>query len=61
MGDAIEVGFLIAVGVVGSWSTRCQVAELSRQRQGECLYDDEGRSGDQNAVSPWEGWLVGAN
>ena len=64
VGDAAnEVGFLISVGVMGSWRTRCQVAELSCQRQGECVYHDrqQGCSDNQSVATPWEGSLVVAN
>lgn len=44
VGDAaIEVGFLVSVGVMGSWSTRGQVAELSCQSQSECIYHEGSR------------------
>ena len=44
MGDAaIEVGFPTPLGVMGSWSSRDQVAELSCQRLGESIcYDRHG-------------------
>lgn len=45
MGDAaVEVGFPTPLGVVGSWSSRGQVTELSCQRPGESIC--YGRHGD---------------
>lgn len=59
---ATKLGFLNAVGIIGSWSVRGQVAALNHQRQGGHGYSNGRRNQNSNQNSlthrDLQGWLA---